>query len=69
MTQVSFQQDECGDQELVNLLLFASSLFLASLYSDSKEKGLQVVWDVVSFRVRQEYVGVWSCSGATVHLR
>lgn len=50
MTQVSFQQDECGDQELVNLLLFASSLFLASLYSDSKEKGLQVVWDVVSFQ-------------------
>lgn len=39
-TEGGFQQDECGYQEQINLLLLASALFLASLYSDSKEKGL-----------------------------
>lgn len=48
--QVSFQQDQNGYQELINLLLLASTLFLASFYSDSKEKSLRIVWAVVIFQ-------------------
>lgn len=50
-------------QELTNLLFLASALFLASLYSDNKEIRPESCVGCCDFSVRQEYVGVWSCSG------